>query len=71
MSAPAKQVFSLSEVAEALNKKPWHISYLHRSGQVEAPAFSIGGRRCYTPADVERVKEAFARRGDGRDAGMR
>jgi DNA-binding transcriptional MerR regulator len=65
-------MLSMSEAARAAGVAPHRIKYGLKTGLLKEPA-RAGGRRCFTPEDVERIRRHFAAQvragggpGDGR-----
>jgi hypothetical protein len=50
-------LFLLGDVARLLSCRPHQVTYLLSSRQVQEPALRIGGRRLFTDADIETIKQ--------------
>lgn len=48
--------FLLSEVARLVGKKPHQLAYMLTNRVVEEPELRIGGKRAFSPEEVERIQ---------------
>ena len=51
-------MYSIAEVARANGIAPYQVKYLLQKGVLKEPQ-RLNGRRCFTPADLERVRRHF------------
>ena len=49
--------YLLSEVARKVGKKPHQNAYLLTNRVIQEPELRIGGRRVFSPKEVERIQE--------------
>jgi hypothetical protein len=40
----------------------WRLLYLIEKGEIPGPSYQVPGRRLFTPADLDRIAQALARR---------
>jgi DNA-binding transcriptional MerR regulator len=67
-----KRLFSIGEVSRLSNVAAHRIHYAIRRGFIKAPV-QLNGRRCFTPHDLERIREHFGIRvlsGPNHDSGV-
>ena len=55
-------LFTSGEVATKLELPRWRLLYLIEKGDLPGPSHTVPGRRLFTRADVNRVKEALDER---------
>ena len=67
-----KKVLSIAEVSRLSSVAPHRIHYAIRRGFLKEPA-QLNGRRCFTPGDLDRIREHFGIRvltGSDHNAGV-
>ncbi len=52
-------MFSIGEVAKAINVPAHRLKYALASGTLKEPRRRLNGRRCFSVADLERVRRYF------------
>lgn len=55
-----KHTMSLRDVSDLLNVKPYRIEYLFANKLLPEPDLRVGGRRVFTPEDVQRLAKHFS-----------
>jgi DNA-binding transcriptional MerR regulator len=55
-------LFSMSEAAKATGVAPYRIKFALETRRIPEPG-RVGGRRCFSPDDVELIRRHFAARG--------
>jgi hypothetical protein len=53
---------TIGPVATHLGIPRWRLAYLIERGDVPGPSLQVAGRRLFSNPDVERIREALARR---------
>ena len=53
---------TIGPVATHLGIPRWRLAYLIERGDVPGPSLQVAGRRLFTDPDVERIRQALARR---------
>ena len=53
-----RRLFSISEVSRLSSVAPHRIGYAIKRKLIKSPA-QVNGRRCFTPCDLERIREHF------------
>jgi len=53
-----RRIFSIAEVSRLSSVAPHRIHYAIRQGFIKPPV-ELNGRRCFTPCDLERIREHF------------
>jgi hypothetical protein len=69
-STPRKRMdtyYSTGQAARLLGLPRWKLIYLIDRGDLPEPSVELPGRRVYTPADIDALREALERR-RGQDA---
>jgi DNA-binding transcriptional MerR regulator len=61
--------WTIGPVAAQLGIPRWRLAYLIERGDVPGPSLQVAGRRLFSDPDVERIREALARRSAGSTAG--
>ncbi len=52
-------MYSIGEVAKAINVPAHRLKYALASGTLKEPRRRLNGRRCFSGADLERVRRYF------------
>jgi hypothetical protein len=59
---PAEHYHTIGEVAAQLAVPRWHLAYLIERNEVPGPTLQVPGRRLFSDADVEQIRQALLRR---------
>jgi len=57
-----KEHYLLGEAARILKIPPYSLAYLLTTGRAEEPKLRIGGKRVFTPDEIERILVIIERR---------
>jgi hypothetical protein len=59
---PAERYHTIGEVAAQLTVPRWYLAYLIERNDVPGPSLQVPGRRLFSDADVEQIRQALLRR---------